>query len=196
MPTDFELLEAWQRGDAKAGNELFERQFETLYRFFRTKVTSGEDDLIQEAMLECVKSAGGFEGRSTFKTFLFTIATRVLYRHFSRQKKDRVLDFAVTSIRDLGPSPSTLWAKREVEQIVLEALTHIPVKYQTILELYYWEDLSTDELAEMLEIPAATARTQLRRGRDQLATVLERLGSSHEELDEVLPGLRERAARV
>jgi RNA polymerase sigma-70 factor (ECF subfamily) len=62
-----------------------------------------------------------------------------------------------------------------------------------VLELYYWEGLTTEELAEVLEIPAPTARTQLRRGRARFAEVIARLGGDDASLDVQMQELRERA---
>ena len=44
MSTDFELLDAWRGGDRVAGNELFERYFDAVFRFFRNKVSAAEVD--------------------------------------------------------------------------------------------------------------------------------------------------------
>jgi RNA polymerase sigma-70 factor, ECF subfamily len=170
--TDLELLEAWRDGDERAGRKLFHRQFPALYRFFRTKVASGVDDLVQETLVRCLESVAGLRTRSSFRAFLFTIARRVLYGHYRFRHKDAVLDFGVTSVRDLGPSPSSMWAQRRLQQRVIEALSQIPLQYQIVLELYYWEGLTCDELAEVLEIPPPTARTQLRRGRERVGALL------------------------
>ena len=49
--TDFELLEAWREGDQRAGKELFARHFDSIYRFFRSKVDDAAEDLTQQTFL-------------------------------------------------------------------------------------------------------------------------------------------------
>lgn len=191
---DCELLEAWREGDEQAGRRLFHRQFPALYRFFRTKVASGVDDLVQETLVRCLESVEGIREKASFRAFLFTIARRVLYRHYQFRNKDAVLDFGISSVRDLGPSPSSVWAKRQIQQRLIEALSRIPLQYQIVLELYYWEGMTTEELAEVLEIPPPTARTQLRRGRERVGTILASVES--EELEARMAELREPASYV
>ena len=57
--------------------------------------------------------------------------------------------------------------------MLLHALQRISVDHQTVLELHYWEQLSTDEIAEVCEIATATVRTRLHRARHALRSVLE-----------------------
>jgi DNA-directed RNA polymerase specialized sigma24 family protein len=53
--TDIELLEAWRGGDRRAGEQLFERHYAAVARFFRNKLEFGVDDLIQRTFLACVE---------------------------------------------------------------------------------------------------------------------------------------------
>ena len=52
---DGTLLEAWAAGDRAAGATLLERHHQILYRFFRNKVSSGVEDLMQQTMLACTR---------------------------------------------------------------------------------------------------------------------------------------------
>ena len=54
-----ELLEAWRGGDRRAGEQLFERHYAAVSRFFRKKLEFGVDDLIQRSFLACVEAASG-----------------------------------------------------------------------------------------------------------------------------------------
>src|SRR5678815_5111695 len=75
---DLALLDRWCAGDADAGNQLFRRHFATVYGFFEHKVVGEVDDLVQETLVRCVSSRETFERRSTFRTYLFAVARRVL----------------------------------------------------------------------------------------------------------------------
>lgn len=179
---DQELLQAWTGGDDAAGERLYRRHFDALYRFFRTKVPEDYEDLIQTTMLECVRSRDRFRGDAPFRAFLFGVARNCLLHHLRSRFRDRLdFDASRSSMADLDPRPSTIAARNAEHHRLFEALRHLPVDLQTVLELHYWEDMSTRELAVMLDLPQGTIKSRLRRGREALREVLERmtLGRSH-----------------
>lgn len=174
---DLELLDRWRSGDAEAGNELFERHFESVHRFFVNKAPVDAADLVQRTFLACVEARDRFREESSFRTFLFAIAHHELLAYW--RKRARVeLDPSISSLHDLDPSPSTLLARMAEERHLLEALRSIPIELQIALELFYWEGLSGPELAAVLEVPEGTVRSRLRRGltlvRNRLAELEQR----------------------
>jgi DNA-directed RNA polymerase specialized sigma24 family protein len=74
----------------------------------------------------------------------------------------------VTSSDELTPSPSSVLAVHQEQRLLLEALRRIPLDYQLVLELYYWEDMAAPELAQVLGLPEGTVRSRLRRARELL----------------------------
>ena len=126
------------------------------------------DDAVQETFLACL-TGPAFRGESSFRTYLFAIARNVLHAQMKRLGRARAeVDVGEISVMDLGPSPSTLAARRREERLLLSALRAIPLDMQIALELFYWEDLSGSELAVALEIPEGTVRSRLRRAREAL----------------------------
>lgn len=174
--SDLELLEAWRGGDLRAGNALFQRHFAALSRFFRNKIDVGVEDLIQDTFLACVEGRDRFAGRSSFRTYLFSVARYLLYARYRRRQRD--LDVTVTSVIDLGASPSRPLGRREEEAALLKALRSIPIEHQIALELAYWEGMKGPEIAEVLGINANTARSRLARARAALRKALAEGGAS------------------
>ena len=169
VPTDRELLERWSRGDRAAGNQLFQRHFDSISAFFETKVDRDVDELVQSTFMACVQSIQSFRLESSFRTFLFAIARRKLYRYYrSKRRHGNKLDFNVTSVADLATGARTNMAKSEEKQLLLHALTALPVEQQILIELFYWEGMDGAALAEVLDIPAATVRSRLYRARAAL----------------------------
>ncbi len=167
--SDADLLHAWQDGDETAGQRLFKRHFKSLYRFFRNKVGDDCDDLIQHTFLAALKGIDGFRGHSSFRTYLFVIARHELYRYLRRRQRDQDrFDPEHATLEGLAPSPSSDAARAELENLVLAALRRIPVDMQVALELHYWEDLTTRQLAETLEVPEGTIKSRIQRGRTAL----------------------------
>lgn len=173
--TDLELLERWAAGDRDAGDQLFERYFDPLLRFFQNKVDHGVEDLVQQTLLACVEGRDRFRGAASFRTYLFQIARYQLYAYY-RSRSRRELDFEVTSVVDLGTSPTSALARKEDQRCLLEALRRIPLQYQIVLELRLWEDLSGAEIARTLEIPEPTMWSRLRIATERLRVQLEALG--------------------
>jgi RNA polymerase sigma-70 factor (ECF subfamily) len=186
---DIELLDAWRAGSQEAGNELFQRHFASVRRFFRNKLSSEDmEDLLQRTFLACVEGRERFRGDSSFRTYLFAVARRTLYRHFEKRRSDAVgagLDFSVSSLHDLGASPSQVVAASEQQGLVLEALRRIPVDMQLMVELSYWEGLTGPEIAQVLGIAQATVRTRLHRARARLKQEIERLWDADASLVQV-----------
>lgn len=176
---DFELLEAWRGGDRSAGNELFDRHFDAVFRFFRNKVSEGAEDLVQQTFLACVQSRDLFRGDSSFRTYLFTAARSKLYTHLDKRRREgENVDYGVTSCADLGVSPSGILANNEQQRLLLAALRLLPVDMQVALELYYFEQIRGPQLAEVLDVPEGTVRSRLRRGREILRERLEALAKN------------------
>lgn len=170
--SDLELLERWRGGDARAGNALFERHFEAVYRFFLHKVPDEATDLVQRTFLACTEARDRFRGASSFRTFLFAIARNELLACFRRRRRE-VPDATGSSIADLAPSPSTELVRRLEHRVLLDALRSIPIDLQIALELHYWEEMSTTEIAEVLDVPVGTAKSRLRRAREALCGAIE-----------------------
>jgi RNA polymerase sigma factor (sigma-70 family) len=186
--SDFELLDRWDAGDLHAGNELFERYFDEIYRFLAHKTNGDAEDLVQRTFLACLEGKGSFRKGASFRTYLYAIGRNLLHAYW-REKKRAAFDVGASSLLELGPSPSTAVAERHEERLLLEALRSIPLDLQIALELFYWEKLSAPELAQILEIPEGTVRSRLRRARDALEQRLSELESSPERLASTLSNL-------
>lgn len=164
---DLELLTAWRAGDASAGEQLFERHFDSLCRFFRAKLGDDVQDLIQQTLLACLEGREQIRGDS-FRAYLFAIARR---RLFDRLRADYRADFATLgsqSLANLGTSPSTCAGRRERQALLFAAMAQLPLDFQITLELHYWEELSGAEIATVLDISEHTVRSRLARAREQL----------------------------
>jgi RNA polymerase sigma factor (sigma-70 family) len=181
---DFALLIRWRGGDRTAGEELFVRQFDHLYRFFASKCDGDLDELVQSTLLACLNAKEQFRAESTFKAYMFTVARNQLYSYLRARRRDRErLDFSTVSIADLATTPGTRIARDQAHRRLLDALRGLPVEQQTLLELYYWEDLDIATLGTIFDAPPATIRTWLYRARQQLK---EQLAAEDAGIDDTL----------
>ncbi len=195
MTSDAELFQRWSAGDEAAGEALFRRYFEAIARFFRNKATDDWPELVQKTFLACIEARASFRGEGSFRSFLFSIAYRQLLRCYRDRGNDRI-DLTERSAHDLEPTASACVAKREEERLLLAALRRIPVEYQVVLELHYWEEMSATACAEVLGLPVGTVKTRIRRARElldrELGTLAEGplLASTTSRLDEWAAELR------
>jgi RNA polymerase sigma-70 factor (ECF subfamily) len=178
-PTDEELLRQWHGGDKRMGSHLFHRHFTSIQRFFRNKVVSDDiEDLVQQTFLGCLESIESFRGDATFRTYLFAIARKRLYSYLrsrTRSQKRIDPDLSLTSVHDIGLTPSSVVAAAQEHITMLEALQRLSVERQTLLELFYWEELRGAQIAEILDLPPATVRTRLFRARAELKDTFDQL---------------------
>lgn len=197
MASDRELLGAWSRGDRRAGNQLFQRHFEAIYRFFSAKVRGGVDDLIQRTFLGLVERAAALPPEVEVRPYLFGIARHILYRRFREECRDgRHFDALETSVADLGGSPSALVDQHEQLRLLHAALQAIPVEHQIVLELYYWEEMPAAEIAVVLEIPEGTIRSRIRRAKELLRDALTARTNDAQVLESTLGDLEAWARRL
>lgn len=171
------LLEQWAGGDIVAGDKILRRYMPSLQRFFINKVHESDvGDLIAETMEGAARSVERFRQESSFKTFLLGIARNKLLKYYERcgRKRDRVdpLGDKVSELLDVSKVSSML-AKRREHEMVIDALRHLPIDLQTLVELAYWEDLSMDECAEVLGIGRGKVVHGLRAARTRLREAIE-----------------------
>jgi len=173
--SDEVLYTAWCQGDASAGNELATRYGGQLARFFGNKVPDVAEDLTQRTFLACMTAPQ--ELRHSFRALLFGIARKQLLRHFEGRGMLRGEEMmSEISIADLRTTPTQRIAQDEETDLLHRALAALPMDAQIALELRYWRKMSAEEIAEILGLSAAGARTRVHRARALLRERLEALG--------------------
>ena len=188
--SDAALLDAWTRGDEAAGREIYRRYADRLTRFFARKVPSEVADLVQRTFLkwlEAAKEGGGFERPGAA---LFAIARNELYEAFKRRSKSpATFDPAVMSLEDLGTGPSQALARHEQQRLLLAALRRLPLDDQLAVELYYWEELAMEDVAQVLGATKSAAINRIHRARAALREKLTELDASPALLRDTATGL-------
>src|SRR5688500_17041261 len=155
--SDAELLRRAQAGDSAAWTELARRYVPLVRRFFEPKVPASDvDDLVQETFTRLLAT------RETeilyFRGFLLGVGRNVL-REFIRQRmRDPRMDLDGLSAVDLDPRPTTLLVRNAERMLLVEAMRRLSLAHQTVLELYYWEEMTSPEIAVALDEVENTVR--------------------------------------
>lgn len=175
-PDDLALLDAWIAGDQASGDLLIARHLPAVRRFFDTKVPHLAEDLAQRTLLACVQGRERFRRDGTFRAYLFGIARRQLLLHLREgTRADALQSFATAAGPDTAATPTGLIAAREEQRLVLRAFEDLSEEQQTVIQLYYWEEMTVAEIAMVLEISVTAVTSRLGRARDSMRKWVEQL---------------------
>lgn len=193
--TELDLLGQWCDGSEKAGDLLLRRCFPLLYRFFINKVGDATDDLVQQTLIGCIRHRDKILESGAFRMYLLKIARSRLYDYLRalRRRAGHVDDdFSHVSVAQTGTSHTTRFGRAQAALKVRDTLRGLPVDMQVVVELHYWEEHSTAQIAEVLELPQGTVKSRLRRAREALerelgaddATIVQLLGKARPDIEE------------
>ncbi|MCH7768563.1 MAG: sigma-70 family RNA polymerase sigma factor [Nitrospinae bacterium] len=181
MDQDVFLVERCLGGDEEACETLVRRYQDRVFSLVYSIIggTDQVEDIAQEAFLKAFRSLKSFRGGSSFYTWLYRItvntALNALRSKGRRQEASLEdlggLEFLVDP--DVGPAESA--ARRQLASRVREAIDRLDEQYRTIVYLRELEDLSYEEIAEVVELPVGTVKSRLFRARQHLKELLEDL---------------------
>lgn len=177
MEDDEALLAAWCEGDDDAGDRLLRSAFPRLFRFLFNKIGDETGEIVQQTMLACVEHRDALRECVNFEAYMLRIARNKLYDHLRKRVRSREeLPGDLPSVHDLATSMASLMGRAARDVEVLEALRALPLDLQVVIELHYWNELSTREIADVVEVPVGTVKSRLRRAREQFEELLRESG--------------------
>lgn len=183
---DADMLKRLHDGDRTAMAELYDRYFDRVYSLVFNQVDRNREvaeDIVQETFLAALKSAKGFKGRSSAYTWLCSIAYHKIADHYRRQSRERKrivsgvdMDSVDTSENPgAQPQPDSMIESAETRQVVNEALSKLPWDYRQVLILKYVEEMSVQEISQVMDRSPKSIEGLLTRSRKALQTQLEGL---------------------
>lgn len=182
---DFKLIDkAIQEKDQSAYAELMKRYKKPVYHMILKMIRNVDDaeDLTIEAFAKAFRNLHKFKKDFTFSTWLFRIATNNSIDYIRKKRLDTLsLD---SSYKDeegdsvgFDPQDSTLNPQEEaIKQqkigLIRDFVTKLPPKYQKLVRLRYFQELSYEEIAAELDAPLGTVKAQLHRARELLYDIV------------------------
>lgn len=173
---DSALVSAARAGDRQALDLLLRRHYDRVYAVCRriAGATRDADDAAQESMIRIVRGLASFDGRSSFSTWAYRIATNTALDEL-RKRNRRPQLHAVDD--DEAPEQADSIAHRSVEGVVDRlvidrAMADLPEDYRVAVVLRDVADLDYDEIAEVLDVPIGTVKSRIARGRARLVREL------------------------
>lgn len=208
-------LLASRLGDVAAGRQFYRRYFGRLRRYFANKACRPEDveDLVGRTFELMLSPSTRLLDAERVGAYVFGIARNVWLRYIRDRMRtvartlsapadsegfEQFVEANAVSLCSLGAGKSTLLERDERLRKLLDALRELPLMYQELLELHYWEDMSFEALAPVLRIPVGTAKSRLRLVKARLYEQMQDVSVYGDErrIDEVLEQVDVWARRV
>lgn len=159
--TDEVLHARWKTGDPRAGEELYRRHGRSIKEFFRVKVHSDDDvaDLVQDTFFRFQRAT--LPEKTLARAWLYGIATNVFLEHCRSETRgkqhddvDELLGRPLMAAAD--SDPDYVIQQTYERRLLMKSLRRIQLRYQLVLELSRWGELTQEEIAPVLGCPAAT----------------------------------------
>jgi RNA polymerase sigma-70 factor (ECF subfamily) len=149
-----------------------------------TRNRDDAEDLVQEAALQAFRAFASFQEGTNFKAWFFRILTNLFINAYRKRRRAPEVDtlsesddapalYLFKRTREIGlhtrtPDPAALVIERLEAEEVSRAIAALPDDYRVVSALYFMEEFSYQEIAEIVGCPVGTVRSRLHRGRRML----------------------------
>lgn len=178
--TDHQLVEQVLAGNMSCYELLFERYQAQLYAATLQKTGDEQDarDILQETFVKAYFNLARYNPEYTFGQWIYTIA-RNLFIDYTRRKKSSTATISIDrqGLGGISPAADTLNPEERIisdqrstqlEKIMAE----LPPRYRTMIELRFIKEYSYEEIAEKLNMPIGTVKTQIHRARERMCNLI------------------------
>lgn len=181
---DVRLAKLARKGDQRAFAEIVglykDKIFHLAYRMLNNRHEA--EDIVQETFLRVYKSLDRYDENQKFSTWIYRIGTNLCIDRLRKRKPSYSLDadmndqegmdgYSMIPSDDRTPESEMLIS--ETQRIIHQAIESLPAKYKTIMILRYIQDMSLQEISDVLDLPVTTIKTRVHRGREYLRKKLE-----------------------
>jgi RNA polymerase sigma factor (sigma-70 family) len=186
---DVEIIEQARRGDPLAWEKIVQRHTRRVYNLCYRFVGRPDqaEDLTQDAFIKIFKNLGNYNPLSgNFITWLISVTRNLLIDHYRQTKIERMTvsmdepleegeDFSLMdALPDDQPNPQVAFEKKERVAMLQYSLNLLSPELREAVILRDLEDLSYQEIGNLLKIPDGTVKSRINRGRLELAKCLQR----------------------
>lgn len=166
-----ELVVNVQKGDMQAFEQLFElyksKALRTVYLMTRDKDIS--EDIVQEVFVSCYTSIKGLQNPEYFKTWFYRILTRTTWRYMKKERRLVPVEDIFEKLEDQYEKSSLdQLEQKESSNFLYQEVLKLQAKLQTTLILYYYQEFSVKEIAQIMGCLEGTVKSRLYTGRRKL----------------------------
>lgn len=178
--TDEELAGLVQSGDSNSFGVLVERYEKKLLRYGRKFLSTREDieDIVQEVFMKAYQGIKSFDTHKRFSPWIYRIAHNGFVNGLKKKSRNPLsyIDFDTLFPHPAYEDPALKEREeKEIRELIDKGLGELDHKYREALILYYLEDMSYKDIAEILEVPTGTVGIRIKRGREALRKIYEHM---------------------
>lgn len=170
--SDNELLEKIRGGDNRVFGHLVDRYKDRAMTLAVRMLRNREDaeEAVQDGFVRAYNGLNNFEGSAKFSTWFYRIVYNVCLSRISKRKDDfERFDAETNDIVDVrdwqGMSPHEILELKDLVGILRSIIESLPVQYRTIVTLFYFQEMSYDEICKITDLPLGTVKAHLFRAR-------------------------------
>jgi RNA polymerase sigma-70 factor (ECF subfamily) len=168
--TDEQLVELVRNVDQELFTHLVSRYQSKLTRYanYLTRDQAMSQDVVQSAFIKAFQNLYGFNTNKKFSSWIYRITHNEAMNYLKKNSKEQQLEPSHwKNIADDTNIEKAIGA-RKIAQLVTDNLEKIPVKYRSVLTLYYLEEKKYEEISDILRISMGTVATWISRGKKSL----------------------------
>lgn len=179
---DDELVVRAADGDGRAWARLYQTHFDRVYRdlYYQLGNPAEAEELVQETFAVALRGLSGFDGRSSFVTWLRGIGHNLVRKHWrGKERRGRAYDRLEQTQRvgaTGGEDPEASHLRDQRARVLSQALEELPVSLREVFILRDVQGVAVDDVAARLQISAGNVRVRANRARAKIREQLTRLG--------------------
>jgi len=172
---EHELVERCRSGDEHAFQELVDRYKDLVFALIARTVQdrSRAEDLAQDVFLRIHRGLPYFRGEARLATWIYRIVANVCLQDHGRPPTTVSLDDERTGANVVPAAPDRRFGDLELRDRLEKAIARLPANYRLLIAAHYLNGVQYEGLAEALQLPLGTVKTQLYRAKQQLRRMLE-----------------------
>lgn len=183
--TDEQIAMRVQQGDADAFGELISRYEAKLKRYARKFLNYEHEmeDLVQDVFIKAYTNIQSFDKTLRFSPWIYRIAHNTFVNELKRKSKGGFGIFDADTILPHLPADETAdgdLLEEEIKHEIDSLIQNLPPKYKEVVVLYYFENLSYQEIGDILSIPITTVGVRMSRARKKLREEYKQTIQNHE----------------
>ena len=182
--SDEDLIKRFQDGDEQAYVELVNRYRDRLMNFVYRFTSDSEqsEDIVQETLIKLYTHKHYYKKIAKFSTWIYTIAANYAKTELRKKKNRKITNLSQMSsdekdydLPSVQPDTDQLIESEYLEKRIQAAINTLPLHFKTVVVLRDVQELSYEEISNIVEVPLGTVKSRINRARLQLQKELKDL---------------------
>ena len=183
QPSDEQIVSLVLKGEKDSYREIIRRYEEKLSRYLHKFISDGDDieDILQIVFIKAYKNLYGFDINKKFSSWIYRITHNEAVNHLKKSRKkgrvalDDVEYKLIDEKSDIGSEADRKLLKKDMEKVI----GRLDLKYREPIVLFYIEEMSYEEISDVLRIPKNTVGTLILRGKKIMKDNLEEINKNY-----------------